>query len=98
MGFRTRIYNFGPYLLTVLVLLLSPPFGAVVALSIGWAIGRSWALVVRLMPRVRQWEYLDEVYGEKSRYDRMLNAVGVASAKLTALGSLAVALVASRTT
>lgn len=93
LGFRTRIYNFGPYLLAVLVLLLSPPFSAVVALSSGWAIGHSWALVVRLVPRVRQWEYLDEVYDENSRYDRILNAVAGASAKLTALGILAVAFV-----
>lgn len=91
VGFRTRIDNIGPYLLAVYVLLVAPRWGVITVLSLGWAIGRTFALAIRLIPRLRQREYLSERFG-RSRYDSVLGKIGGVSARLTAVAGIVFAM------
>lgn len=85
LGFRTRVYNAGPYLMALLVLLVGPSASSVALLALGWSLGRTFAVAIRLRRSLRQRELEEEETGIRTRYDQVLSTVSGRSANLATL-------------
>lgn len=92
LGFRTRIYNAGPYVLAIILLLAPPGPEIVLVLAWGWALGRTFAVALRLRPDLREREHLQEASNVPAAYDDMLGRVSSVSARLVSVAGIAFAL------
>ena len=88
VGVRTRVYNSGPYLLAIMLVLMSPSGLVIVMTSLGWTLGRTWAVAIRLGTSMREGEYVEEGRMVMNSYDQVVGKLSALSGKLTASAGL----------
>lgn len=95
VGFRTRITHMGPYLLVAMLLLTVHGAVGFAFAAIGWALGRWSAFIVRLaqQPVIGDLDH-GQLEGQRqaTRYDTIMQAVGVRATQTLFGGAAAVTL------
>lgn len=92
LGFRTKIVNVGPYLLMVILLLLPPAPLGILAVSAGWAVGRTFAFLARVESAIRMNELSDNLSVRiMNAYERRLEITSRYAVRLLAVTAAATA-------